>query len=53
MYRISVQDGGGVVPMSDENTFLKMDSEKIKDVLRHHSELTQQIHKQVIDIRKK
>lgn len=39
--------------MSDENTFLKMDSEKIKDVLRHHSELTQQIHKQVIDIRKK
>ena len=39
--------------MSDENTFLKMDSEKIKDVLRHHSELTQQIHKQVMDIRKK
>lgn len=53
MYRISVQDVGRVVPMSDENTFLKMDSEKIKDVLRHHSELTQQIHKQVIDIRKK
>ena len=31
----------------------KMDSKKIKDVLRHHSELTQQIHKQVLEIREK
>lgn len=39
--------------MSGEGGYLKMDSKKIKDVLRHHSELTQQIHKQVLEIREK
>ena len=39
--------------MSGEGRYLKMDSKKIKDVLRHHSELTQQIHKQVLEIREK
>ena len=36
-----------------ESNMMKVDSEKIKEVLRHHNELTQQIHNQVIDIRKK
>lgn len=39
--------------MSVESNMMKVDSEKIKEVLRHHNELTQQIHNQVIDIRKK
>lgn len=43
----------GRVQMSGEGGYLKMDSKKIKDVLRHHSELTQQIHKQVLEIREK
>ncbi len=39
--------------MSNESNDMKIDSEKIKNVLRHHDELTQQIHNQVMDIRKK
>jgi len=39
--------------MSDETNTMKVDSEKIKNVLRHHNELTRQIHNQLIDIRKK
>ena len=52
MYRISVQEEGRS-QMSVESNMMKVDSEKIKEVLRHHNELTQQIHNQVIDIRKK
>lgn len=39
--------------MSTENNTMKIDDEKIKEVLRHHQDLTRQIHEQVIDIRKK
>lgn len=39
--------------MSDETNTMKVDSEKIKNVLRHHNELTRQIHNQLIDIREK
>ena len=49
MYRISVQEEGRS-QMSVESNMMKLDSEKIKEVLRHHNELTQQIHNQVIDI---
>lgn len=39
--------------MSEETNVMKVDSEKIKEVLRHHNELTQQLHYQIIDIQKK
>lgn len=39
--------------MSEETNVMKVDSEKIKEVLRHHKELTQQLHYQIIDIQKK
>lgn len=43
----------GRVQVSTENNTMKIDDEKIKEVLRHHQDLTRQIHEQVIDIRKK
>ena len=39
--------------MPNETNAMKVDSEKIKNVLRHHHELTRQIHNQLLDIRKK
>lgn len=39
--------------MSNETNAMKIDSEKIKNVLRHHQELTRQIHNQLLDIRKR
>ena len=39
--------------MPNETNAMKVDSEKIKHVLRHHQELTRQIHNQLLDIRKK
>ena len=52
VYRISVQQEGKA-QMSEETNVMKVDSEKIKEVLRHHNELTQQLHYQIIDIQKK
>lgn len=39
--------------MPNETNAMKVDSEKIKNVLRHHHELTRQIHNHLLDIRKK
>ena len=52
VYRISVQQEGKA-QMSEETNVMKVDSEKIKEVLRHHNELTQQLHYQIIDIQKR
>ena len=30
--------------MSEETNVMKVDSKKIKEVLRHHNELTKQLH---------
>lgn len=43
VYRISVQQEGKD-QMSEETNVMKVDSEKIKEVLRHHNELTKQLH---------